>query len=347
MQDFPKCLITNDAPGELNRIIGNLAPGSVTILTDSNTRRWCYPLLEGSLPSHEVIEVQPGEEHKNLEGASRVWHDLTRLQVTRKGLFVILGGGVTGDLGGFCAATYKRGIPFILVPTTLLAQVDASVGGKLGIDFEHFKNHIGVFQEPVCTIIDTRFLATLPSPELRSGFAEVIKHCLISDREMWDLIRTRPLAQQDWPALVAHSVAFKQQVVTKDPREAGLRKVLNYGHTIGHGLESLSLGNGNRLLHGEAIAIGMVAEARIATEMGLLTNEACGQIRDYILEVFGHRKPDFGMDELIALIRQDKKNEQDRILMALPSGIGGHQWDVEVSPAAIAGAMQWYLNDQP
>ncbi|MFM7327524.1 MAG: 3-dehydroquinate synthase [Bacteroidota bacterium] len=345
MQEFPKCLITNDAPGELNRLIAHLAPGSVTILTDSNTRRLCYPLLGKLLPSHEVIEIPSGEEHKNLEGATRVWHELTRLQVTRKGLMIIIGGGVTGDLGGFCAATYKRGIPFILVPTTLLAQVDASVGGKLGIDFEHFKNHIGVFQEPICTVIDTRFLSTLPVAELRSGFAEVIKHCLISDRKMWDVIRTKTLEQQDWPTLVAHSVAFKQQVVTADPREAGMRKILNFGHTIGHGLESQSLETGNRLLHGEAIAIGMVTEARIATEKGLLTEEECGQIRDYVISIFGHRKPDVELEALIALIRQDKKNDQDRILTALPSGIGGHQWDVEVSPASIAAAMDWYMND--
>jgi len=252
---------------------------------------------------------------------------------------------VTGDLGGFCAATYKRGIPFILVPTTLLAQVDASVGGKLGIDFEHFKNHIGVFQEPVCTVIDTRFLATLPEGERRSGFAEVIKHCLISDRAMWNVIRTRPLSDQDWPTLVAHSVAFKQRVVETDPREAGMRKILNYGHTIGHGLESLSLDSGDRLLHGEAIAIGMVAEAFIAVGKGLLSEAECEQIREYVLSVFGHRKPTFTMEQLIRLIRQDKKNDQDRILMALPSGIGGHQWDVEVSPEAIGAAMEWYLND--
>ncbi|MFM9075645.1 MAG: 3-dehydroquinate synthase, partial [Bacteroidota bacterium] len=128
MQEFPKCLITNDAPGELNRLIAHLAPGSVTILTDSNTRQLCYPLLGKLLPSHEVIEIPCGEEHKNLEGATRVWHELTRLQVTRKGLMIIIGGGVTGELGGVCAATYKRGIPFSLVPTTLLAQVAASVG---------------------------------------------------------------------------------------------------------------------------------------------------------------------------------------------------------------------------
>ena len=345
MQPIPKCLITSDAPGELLRLIGILAPGSITVLTDSNTRRHCYPHIKDNLPAHAVIEILPGEEHKDLEGASKVWHELTRLQVTRKGLLIILGGGVTGDLGGFCAATYKRGIPFILVPTTLLAQVDASVGGKLGIDFEHFKNHIGVFQEPVCTVIDTRFLATLPAAERRSGFAEVIKHCLISDRAMWNVIRTRPLSDQDWTTLVSHSVAFKQRVVETDPREAGMRKILNYGHTIGHGLESLSLDSGDRLLHGEAIAIGMVAEAFLAVGRGLLSETECEEIREYVLSVFGHRKPTFTMEQLITLIRQDKKNDQDRILMALPSGIGGHQWDVEVSPEEIGAAMEWYLND--
>jgi len=346
MEPIQQCLITGDAPGELNRLISRLGPGSVTVLTDANTRKHCYPFLRDSLPAHEVIEIIPGEEHKNLEGATYVWHELTRLQVTRKGLLVILGGGVAGDLGGFCASTYKRSIPFILVPTTLLAQVDASVGGKLGIDFEHHKNHIGVFQEPVSTIIDTRFLTTLPEAELRSGFAEVIKHCVISDRHRWDVIRTKPLKDQDWPALVAHSVAFKQAVVKADPRESGLRKILNYGHTIGHGLESISLESGQRLLHGEAIAIGMITEAHIAVGKGLMTEQECEEIREYVTAIFGHRKPDFSMERLIELIRQDKKNAGDKILMALPEGIGGHRWDVEVTPSEIGETMDWYLNRQ-
>ncbi len=212
--------------------------------------------------------------------------NLTEHQFDRHSLLVVLGGGVLGDLGGFCAATYKRGIDFVLMPTTLLSQVDASVGGKLGIDFLQFKNHIGVFCEPVATLICTSFLSTLPERELRSGFAEIIKHCLISDKNMWEVVRTRSLHAQDWAALIPHSVAFKKQVIETDPREKGLRKILNFGHTVGHAVESYFLNSGNRLFHGEAIAVGMIAEACIAESKKLITRTELMEIGSYIKQIY-------------------------------------------------------------
>ncbi|MFZ6012238.1 MAG: 3-dehydroquinate synthase [Bacteroidota bacterium] len=312
----------------------------VGVLTDSNTRKACYPLIEKVLPSHQVMEVKAGEDFKNLTTCTEIWSALTEFHFDRHALLVVLGGGVLGDMGGFCAATFKRGIDFVLIPTTLLSQVDASVGGKLGIDFQSYKNHIGVFQEPKATLISTQFLKTLPERELRSGFAEIIKHCLISDAAKWDSIRKGNLASQNWLDLVDHSVAFKDGVVSRDPREKGERKILNFGHTVGHAVESLSL-SGDRLFHGEAIAMGMIAEARIASKKGLLNDAELQQIQKYILEIFGKVKPSTP-NEVIHLMKQDKKNKGNKILMALPDSIGKARWDVEVSEDEVREALAYY-----
>lgn len=306
----------------------------VVLLTDANTRRHCYPLVQPHLPPHQVIEVQPGEDFKNLDTCIKVWEQMTSLAMDRHGLMVVLGGGVLGDLGGFCAATYKRGIDFVLLPTTLLAQVDASIGGKLGIDFQNFKNHIGVFQLPVATLITDRFLATLPHRELRSGFAEVIKHCIISDRKMWDEIRKNDLAGQDWTSAIRHSVAFKSKVVAEDPKEKGLRKILNFGHTVGHAVETYFMETADRLFHGEAIAVGMIAESFIAKQKNLISGQEEREITDYVTSIYG--RPEIPDDpKILDNMRQDKKNKGNKILMALPKGIGNAIWDIEVDEGLI------------
>jgi 3-dehydroquinate synthase len=344
MNSTGACIITDRITEELSVLIGNLNPSSVTWLTDDNTRNHCLPTLTGNLPGNNIISVPAGEENKNLEVASRIWKGMTDLQIDRKGLLVVLGGGVLGDMGGFCAATYKRGIDFVLIPTTLLAQVDASVGGKLGIDFESFKNHIGVFQNPVATLIDSCFLKTLPFAELRSGFAEIIKHCIISDQSMFSRISQFDLTAQPLSELISHSVAFKKEVVTKDPKESGLRKILNFGHTIGHGIESLSLNSGHRLLHGEAIAIGMITESWIACQRQMLSAAELSDIVGFILRIYGKQSIDFSTDKLIQVISQDKKNKGNRILMALPDRIGSCQWDIAVTPEEITASIGYYFN---
>jgi 3-dehydroquinate synthase len=335
-------IITRQIKNDLQQVLAKKNYSRVVVLTDSNTRQACYPKLNSDLPKHEVIEIVAGEENKNLSTCSKVWQALTDLKVDRKGLLIVLGGGVPGDLGGFCAATYKRGIDFILLPTTLLSQVDASVGGKLGIDFEGYKNHIGVFQEPVATIIDTRFLESLPEAELRSGFAEIIKHCLLSDKTMWDVIRKKKLSAQDWPALVAHSVAFKAGVTMRDPKESGLRKVLNFGHTVGHALESYFLNTPNRLLHGEAIAIGMIAESWVAVQKKLLSRQELSEIKDYIVNIYGKVELPSDKSPIVKLALQDKKNVSEKILMAVPNGIGQSQWDVDVTETDMVNGLEFY-----
>ncbi len=316
----------------------------VCVLMDENTEVHCYPLIVKSLPSHHIIRIKSGEEHKNLATCSQIWQRLTDLTIDRHGLLIILGGGVLGDMGGFCAATYKRGIDFLLMPTTLLAQVDASVGGKLGIDFQHFKNHIGLFQEPASTLICADFLKSLPERELRSGFAEVIKHCLISDKVMWDIVKNKPMKDQDWVTLVKHSVNFKWSIVNEDPREKGLRKVLNFGHTVGHAVEGYFLKHGKRIFHGEAIAIGMICEAYLAHKKELLEKESLNQASDYILKIFGKVELPQNYDPILEGMLQDKKNKGNKILMALTKGIGSAIWDIEIREEEIRESLSFYVN---
>jgi 3-dehydroquinate synthase len=317
------------------------AYSQIVVLTDRNTRQHCYSLVTKMLPMHEVIEIEPGETFKTIETCQVIWQKMTDLRLDRHSLMVIAGGGVIGDMGGFCAATYKRGIDFLLLPTTLLAQVDASVGGKLAIDFNGIKNHIGVFQLPVSTLICPAFLKTLPFRELRSGYAEVIKHCIISDAAMWAKIKKTDVAGQDWESVIRHSVAFKSQVVTEDPKEKGRRKILNFGHTIGHALETYFLETEDRLYHGEAIAAGMIAESFIALQKGLITADEERQITNYLVSIYGRvTVPED--PQIIEIMKQDKKNKGNKILMALPQGIGNAIWDVEVSEEQVIEALSFF-----
>jgi 3-dehydroquinate synthase len=228
------------------------------------------------------------------------------------------------------------------VPTTLLAQVDASVGGKLGIDFLHFKNQIGVFQEPVATLISSFFLKTLPERELRSGFAEVIKHCIIADKEMWDHIARKSLVEQDWDLLIAHSVNIKKKITEQDPREKGPRKILNFGHTIGHALETHYLATDMRIFHGEAIAMGMIMEAFVACEKSLISKLELSSICRFIKSIFKKPTQPFDHALVMGLMSQDKKNKGEKILMALPKGIGKAVWDQEVSNEEVKNAFLYY-----
>ncbi len=315
----------------------------VAVLLDENTMNHCYAHIKDGLPDHETIVVRSGEEQKNLQTSALIWEEMTGMALDRHAILVVVGGGVLGDMGGFCAATYKRGIDFMLIPTTLLAQVDASVGGKLGIDFNSFKNHIGVFQQPVLTLLYSGFLRSLPPAELRSGYAEVIKHCLISDKEMFNTIASRELSSQDWDSIIRHSVTFKARVTTEDPREKGLRKILNAGHTIGHALESHLLLSGTRILHGEAIAVGLISESYIAAKRGFLREDELTIIVDYILKVFGKvslRDTDIQMSSMLAL--QDKKNRDNKVLCVLLEGIGKCKWDEEISISEIKDALNYY-----
>lgn len=341
---LPENIRFSDNPSaDLKSFLDSRKYSKVAVLVDENTLRNCLPLIESGLPEHQLIVVRSGEEQKNLQTCALIWEEMTEMALDRHALMVVIGGGVLGDMGGFCAATYKRGIDFVLIPTTLLAQVDASIGGKLGIDFNGFKNHIGVFQQPALTLLHAGFLRTLPAAELRSGFAEVIKHCLISDREMFETISASDVNGQDWDTLLKHSVSFKARVTQEDPKEKGLRKILNAGHTIGHAVESLLLSSGKRILHGEAIAIGLISEAFIARERKMLREEEFAMICAYITRIFGKISlTETEIKDSSKMTLQDKKNKDNRVLCVLLDGIGTCKWDQEITLTEVTDSLRYY-----
>lgn len=313
------------------------------VVVDENTAQHCYPLIQELLPQHTVCTIHSGEQHKNLDTCAQLWEWMTQARFDRQALLINLGGGVIGDMGGFCAATYKRGLRFLNLPTTLLSQVDASVGGKLGIDFQGYKNHIGLFQEPLQVIIYPEFLQTLPFQELRSGYAEVIKHSLIADEKYWPVVRETPINKQNWEAIIDHSVKIKANVVAQDFREGGLRKILNFGHTIGHAVESFYLDTDRHLLHGEAIAVGMIAETFLSEKYTGLPAEQAQQIVELLINIYGHRSvPEAEMNDIIALAQQDKKNIQSAIQCTLLERIGAATFDVPIEADDIREALSYY-----
>ena len=336
--------ISTDIAAALQDFLHANAHTQTAVLVDENTKKHCYPLVKALLPKHTLIQIRSGEERKHLETCQQIWQRMTDAKLDRGALLINLGGGVIGDMGGFCAATYKRGIDFLQIPTTLLAQVDASVGGKLGVDFQGFKNHIGVFKDPVSVLVATGFLQTLPLVEIRSGFAKIIKHCLIADAGMWHIIRSRELDEQRWDELVPHSVKIKEIIVAQDPTEQGWRKVLNFGHTIGHAVESYFLPKPKqKLLHGEAIAVGMIAEAYLSHRRQLLSEDALMQIEEFVFSVYGRVKLQPADIEAIApLALQDKKNAGGKIQCVLLRTIGEPVIDHAISLKEIREALAFY-----
>ena len=293
----------------------------VAILVDENTKRDCLhklPKIENAL----IIEIKSGEEYKNISTCNFIWEQLTINNFDRNSLLINLGGGVIGDMGGFCAATYKRGLDFIHIPTTLLAMVDASVGGKLGIDFKGLKNQIGLFNNPKSVLISSEFLETLVENELKSGFAEVVKHALISDSSLWVKLKNLPFTDLDWEDIIDTSVQIKNKIVLADPFEKGERKKLNFGHTFGHAIESYYLEKGTPISHGEAVFMGMILE----TEISDLSETKKNEIKNYILSNFALPYTP-KKSNLHKFLINDKKNQDGRINFTLLSEIGNCSFD--------------------
>jgi 3-dehydroquinate synthase len=339
-------IFTPAAEQTLAGILAQLSFSRLVVLTDANTQSNCLSTVAGILPADTVfISVPAGEIHKNLDICSSIWDKMTQAALDRKALMLNLGGGVITDMGGFCASLYKRGIRFINMPTTLLSQVDASVGGKLGIDFHGLKNHLGVFNEPETVIIAQEFLKTLPQAELRSGYAEILKHGLIRDKDYFMQLRVDNWENQDWESLIRHSVGIKKAVVEADPKESGLRKILNFGHTIGHAFESHFLDTDHHLLHGEAIALGMICEGFLSFQKTGLPIEELNLLTKRILDIYG--KIDFsedGLDPILYLCLQDKKNEGSTLMFSLLASIGDCTYNVPVNREEIRAAILHYHN---
>jgi len=323
---------------------------SVFILVDENTHEYCLPLFLPKVASNaviEIIELESGEENKNIETCSQVWSVLSELGADRKSLMINLGGGVLTDMGGFIAATFKRGIQFINVPTTLLAMVDASVGGKTGVDLGPLKNQIGVITEPEMVLILPEFLNTLEEKQLKSGFAEMLKHGLIQDPAYWKIL-SKTNHYKDLSALIKTSVEIKATVVIEDPTEQNKRKILNFGHTLGHAIESYCLENDEiqTLLHGEAIAIGMILEGFISYTLVGLPLETALEIKNVFDTHFS--KVHFieeDIDQCIDYLKFDKKNSHGEVKFALLSNIGAPAIDILVHEETIREAFSFYLKN--
>ena len=315
------------------------------LFADTNTAELCLPRLRAALPAATPVIVAPeGEPNKHLGTCQDLWRQLFEHGVGRRWCAICLGGGVLEDMAGFVASTYKRGIDFLQIPTTLLSMVDSSVGGKLGIDFHEVKNSIGVFNNPIAVWIDPAFLQTLPPREVRSGYAEIVKHALIADRSQWDrLLKVTDLTAVDWTTVIPASVDIKRKIVLEDPFEKGLRKALNFGHTIGHAIESYWLDTDQRLLHGEAIAAGMIAEAWLSTQLNDLPAEELEQITAYLLKIYGFQAiPAAAFPALIDLMKQDKKNEDHRINFTLLRRAGEAVVNETATPEQIIAALEYY-----
>lgn len=313
----------------LNNFLLENRYSNIFIFADSDTNEHCLPFFLPNLETDltiEIVEFESGEENKNIQTCVELWNVLTDLKGDRKSLVINVGGGVVTDLGGFVASTFKRGIDFIHVPTTLLAMVDASVGGKNGVDLGNLKNQIGVINVPKMVLIDTQFLTTLPQNQMRSGLAEMLKHGLISDRKYWNLFSDlNNLNTNDLDILIHQSVEIKNNIVLQDPTENGIRKALNFGHTLGHAIESYFLENENKttLLHGEAIAVGMILEGYISFKKELISESDYQEIKTVINSIFD--KVLFEEKDLAPiqeLLIHDKKNEYGTIQFALLDGIG-------------------------
>ncbi|WP_250436594.1 3-dehydroquinate synthase [Hanstruepera flava] len=335
-----------------NKLNAHLAEHNYSIifvLVDANTHNYCLSNFLRQVETTcqiEIIEIEPGEQHKTIDTCVGVWNALSELGADRKSLLINLGGGVITDIGGFIASTFKRGINYINVPTSLLAMVDASVGGKTGVDLGHLKNQIGVINTSEMVLIDTAYLQTLPQNQLRSGMAEMLKHGLIADRAYWDVFENpSKLNVNDLDSLIYDSVLIKKNIVEKDPNENGLRKTLNYGHTLGHAIESYFLSHSNKdsLLHGEAIAIGMILATYISIKVSGFSMEQCENIKQTILNYFPKETiQDSDYLPIIELLKFDKKNEHGNINFVLLEDIGKPKVDCKVSNDIIIEAFNYY-----
>ena len=334
---------------ELNAYLEASNFSKIFILVDANTHTHCLPKFLSNIDSDlalEIIEMEAGEVHKTLETCHQIWQSLSDLDGDRKSLIINLGGGVVTDLGGFVASTFKRGVRFINVPTSLLSMVDASVGGKTGVDLGTIKNQIGVINFSDMVLVDVSFLETLPAEEMRSGLAEMLKHGLIKDANYWSrLCKLKTLNSSDLGGLIHESIVIKNEVVKRDPNEQGERKQLNFGHTLGHAIESYCLDNEamQTLLHGEAIAAGMIMEGYLSVKTCGLSERELNEIKNTFKSIYG--SVDFTENDkssIIELLKYDKKNSHGQVKYSLLESIGSCKVDILVDDELIHEAFSFY-----
>lgn len=333
---------------ELTLLVEKYPEGKVFLLTESQAAGYCLPAVAELLERKNIrkMEIEPGEENKSIGSVEKVWQFLSENGADRKSLLINLGGGMLTDLGGFAASTFKRGLDFVNIPTTLLAQVDASLGGKTGFNFNGLKNEIGVFQEPVAVLIDTTFLKTIDRSNFLSGYAEMIKHGLIKSREHWDELQHFDFESVDYASLqqmIAHSVAVKEWFVMNDPTEKNIRKALNLGHTAGHAFESYALKTGRPMLHGYAVVYGIIVELFLSVKKCGFDSALLEQISAWLIALYGKfeiTESDF--DALFELMTHDKKNEAGRINFTLVPEIGQFVIDQHCNKDEVFEALSFF-----
>ena len=338
--------ISINQPDFLQECIDAIKPSKIIVIVDENTEQYCLPVIFEHIISTQfvIIKIPSGEQNKTIATCEKVWQKMVENNADRHSLVLNVGGGVIGDLGGFCASTYMRGIKFIQIPTTLLSQVDASVGGKLGVDLLGIKNMIGVFQEPYAVIINTQFLRTLPYKEMLSGYAELLKHGLIANKDIWKQLSAKEdIIDLDYEEIVYQSVSIKKSITEQDPTEKGLRKVLNFGHTVGHAVETHSFTTEKPLLHGEAIAIGIVIESYLSYHKGYISKDDYVEIKSAVQRLYGKKYkslPD--LEAVLPIMVKDKKNNAGQIQYALIDRIGSSVFDQTVETEVLSKAFEDY-----
>lgn len=333
---------------QLNSCLKSNNYSTIFVLVDENTHELCLPRFMSEISgayNFEIVEIESGEVNKTIDTCVGVWEALSELGADRKSLLINLGGGVLTDLGGFVASTFKRGIDFINVPTTLLSMVDASVGGKTGVDLGPLKNQVGVINQPVMVLIVSDFLETLEERQIVSGFAEMLKHGLIRNEDYWEALK-KVGSLNELKNHILPSVELKNKIVLQDPTEQNIRKILNYGHTLGHAIESYFLENENKetLLHGEAIAIGMITEGYLSHKLTGLSKDQLKDIKDTFLKYYSKITfSDKDISDILELLKYDKKNSHGNINFVLLKKIGETQTDVIISPELFKEAFAYYM----
>ncbi|MCK5821507.1 MAG: 3-dehydroquinate synthase [Bacteroidales bacterium] len=337
--------LSTDISYDLAQFTVEFSDDKIFVLLDSNTYEYCWDFVKSfrNIPKNQILIIEPGEENKSLSQVELVWNFLGEQKADRKSILINIGGGMLTDLGGFAASTFKRGIDFLNVPTTLLAMVDASVGGKTGINFRGLKNEIGVIQKALHVFMYLPFLRTIDEENYLSGFAEMLKVAIIGDVKLWSELKEFDLEEKSEEIiarLLWRSVMIKKEIIELDPRETGIRKALNFGHTVGHALESICLSDNHHLLHGYAVAFGMAIEASLSYSFASLSSDEAHDIQETIRRIYGKAPIELKeREKLIAYMRFDKKNEHNQINFTLVNKIGSFKINNYINEEHISGAI--------
>ena len=348
--DFSTIYISTEIQKVLTEVLKDFQNRKTFVLVDENTKKHCLPVIANidQIKNSELIESESGEKNKTIKSLEKIWSILTKKGANRTSLLINLGGGIIGDLGGFAASTFKRGVDFINIPTTLLSQVDASVGGKTGINFLGLKNEIGVFNHPKYVIIDSSFNRTLDKRNILSGWAEMLKHAIIFDEKDWQNLISYDIKQTGFDELnqlIARSVSIKNYYVEKDPKEKDIRKALNFGHTFGHAFESLFMNTEYEILHGEAVAHGIICELYLSNKICNFSSKKLDNVVSYMLKNYNKlRISDTEYEKIIDLIGHDKKNEGLNQNFTLLEDFGKIKINQNCDKGIITETLNWYRN---